>query len=365
MRDVQTLSRALHCSKLEYLGIAAATSIFSEELSGQRKLRDRLERKDLSLREEIRLEHDHTTIIGNSAAIRGVLRKAEQVAATDSNVLVLGETGTGKELIAQTIHELSGRSGHPMVKTNCAALPATLIESELFGREKGAYTGALAKEIGRFELADDSTIFLDEIGELPPEVQSKLLRVLQEGQFERLGSSKTIQVNVRVIAATSRNLQAMVKEGKFREDLFYRLNVFPILIPPLRERPEDIPALVWHIVKELAARMGRSVEGVHARTMREFLEYPWPGNVRELRNVIERGLILSTDAIFRAELPDLERDSNRGMRRLDEVEREYLRSTLQATRWRVRGKGGAAEVLGLKPTTLEARLKKLSICRPN
>ena len=250
-----------------------------------------------------------------------------------------------------------------MVKTNCAALPATLIESELFGREKGAYTGALSREIGRFELADRSTIFLDEIGELPPEAQSKLLRVLQEGQFERLGSSKTIQVNVRVIAATSRNLKAMVKEGKFREDLFYRLNVFPISIPPLRDRSEDIPALVWHILKELGNRMGRNVEVVQASTMKEFQNYPWPGNIRELRNVIERNLITSTGPIFHAEVPELERDSTTGTRRLSEVEAGLFRSVLQATRWRVRGKGGAAEVLGLKPTTLEAKMKKLGIQR--
>jgi formate hydrogenlyase transcriptional activator len=328
------------------------------------ELKEQLEKENAYLREEIDLEQHHNAVVGNSAAIRAVLKKAEQVASTDSTVLILGETGTGKELIARTIHEMSGRNKRPMVKTNCAALPATLIESELFGREKGAYTGALAREIGRFELADQSTIFLDEIGEIPPEVQSKLLRMLQEGQFERLGSAKTIEVNVRVIAATSRNLQAMVKDGKFREDLFYRLNVFPIVIPPLRERPEDIPALVWHILKELGARMGRNVEGVHAKTMREFQRYSWPGNVRELRNIIERNLILSTGPILQAEFPELEQTSNRGMRRLDEMEAEYFLSVLQSTRWRVRGTAGAAEVLGLKPTTLEAKLKKLGIRRP-
>ena len=250
-----------------------------------------------------------------------------------------------------------------MVKVNCGALPTSLIESELFGRERGAYTGALAREIGRFELAHSSTIFLDEIGELPLEVQSKLLRVLQEGQFERLGSSKTICVNVRVIAATNRNLQAMVEQGKFREDLFYRLNVFPIDIPPLRERVEDIPALVWHIVKDLGKRMGRKIEGVHASTMQEFQRYGWPGNVRELRNVIERNMILTTGTIFRAEIADLEPGFHRG-RRLSEVEAEHLRAVLQSTRWRVRGKGGAAEIIGLKPTTLEAKMKKLGIRRP-
>jgi transcriptional regulator with GAF, ATPase, and Fis domain len=211
---------------------------------------------------------------------------------------------------------------------------------------------------------DQSTIFLDEIGELPPEVQVKLLRVLQEGEFERLGSPQTIRVNVRIIAATSRNLQAMVKDGKFREDLFYRLNVFPILIPPLRDRPEDIPALIWHILKDLGKRMGRNIAGMRATTLRKFKQYPWPGNVRELRNVIERNLILTSGTIFRAEVPELEQNVNLALRHADEMESEYFRKVLQTTHWRVRGKGGAAEVLGLKPTTLEARMRKLGIHRP-
>jgi formate hydrogenlyase transcriptional activator len=329
-------------------------------------LKEQLEQENIYLREEIKLNHSHHTIVGGGSAIRSVLKKAEQVAPTDTTVLVLGETGTGKELVARTIHELSVRNKRPMVKTNCAALPATLIESELFGREKGAYTGALAREIGRFELANDSTIFLDEIGELPPDVQSKLLRVLQEGEFERLGSSRTIKVNVRVIAATSRNLEAMVKEGKFREDLYYRLNVFPIVIPPLRERPEDIPALVWHILHELGKRMGRKIEGIQSSTMRAFQTYPWPGNVRELRNVIERNLILNVGPIFKAEVPELEHHPAKDSpRRLEEVEADYLRSVLDQTKWRIRGKGGAAEIIGLKPTTLESRMKKLEIRRPD
>ncbi len=330
-----------------------------------RTLKEQLEQENIYLREEIKLDYSHHAVVGNSLAIRNVLKKAEQVASTDTTVLVLGETGTGKELIARTIHELSGRNKRPMVKTNCAALPATLIESELFGREKGAYTGALAREIGRFELAHESTIFLDEIGELPPEVQSKLLRVLQEGEFERLGSAKTIKVNVRIIAATSRNLDQMVKEGKFREDLYYRLNVFPIVLPPLRERPEDIPALVWHILNEFGKRMGRKIEGVQSSTMKEFQRYPWPGNVRELRNVIERNLILNTGPVFKAELPVSEAKSSDAARRLEQVEADYLRNVLQSTKWRVRGKGGAAEIVGLKPTTLESKLKKLSIRRPD
>jgi formate hydrogenlyase transcriptional activator len=328
------------------------------------RLKERLDQETAFVREEIQLEHNHSTVVGNSAAIRGVLKKTEQVADTDSVALILGETGTGKELIARTIHDLSRRSRHPMIRINCAALPATLVESELFGREKGAYTGALAREIGRFELADKSTIFLDEIGELPLDLQSKLLRVLQEGEFERLGSPKTLRVDVRVLAATNRNLHAMVKEGKFRADLFYRLNVFPIVVPPLRERKEDIPGLVWHILKDLGKRMGRSVESVHVATMQEFQRYSWPGNVRELRNVIERNLILNTGPVFRAETPSLDHSHGNGLRRLDEVEAEHVRGVLQTTNWRVRGRGGAAETLGLKPTTLEARMKKLGVCRP-
>jgi len=328
------------------------------------QLKDQLERENACLREEVNLEHFHGAVVGNSTAIRSVLKKAEQVACTDSAVLILGETGTGKELIAHVIHEMGRRKDRPMVRVNCAALPATLIESELFGREKGAYTGALAREIGRFELADKSTIFLDEIGELPLELQSKMLRVLQEGEFERLGSTKTIRVDVRVIAATNRNLPVLVKEGKFRQDLFYRLNVFPIVVPPLRDRREDIPALVWHILKDLGKRMGQRIEGVHPASMREFQKYSWPGNVRELRNVIERNLILNAGPVFRAESPDAEQAGGESLRRLDQVEADYVQNVLQATHWRVRGPGGAAEVLGLKPTTLEARLKKLGIRRP-
>ena len=328
-----------------------------------RELKEKLELENSYLRQEIKLEQSHNAVIGESNAMRGVLKKAEQVARTDSTVLILGETGTGKELIARTIHEMSGRSKRSMVKANCAALPSTLIESELFGRERGAYTGALTKEIGRFELADQSTLFLDEIGELPADVQSKLLRFLQEGEFERLGCAKTIKVNVRVIAATNRDLKSMVKEGRFREDLFYRLNVFPIVVPPLRERFEDMPALVWHILEEMGLRMGRKIEGVHAGTMVAFQKYSWPGNVRELRNVIERNLILNTGPIFRAELLELEK-TDRTLRHLDQIESDHFRSVLQAKGWRIRGKGGAAETLGLKPTTLEARIKRLGIHRP-
>lgn len=316
--------------------------------------------------EDMKVAHRHPAIVGSSAAILKVLTQAEQVAPTDSVVLILGETGTGKELVAQTIHESSARGQRRMVKINCASLPATLIESELFGREKGAYTGALAREIGRFEVADKSTLFLDEIGELPLELQAKLLRVLQDGEFERLGSSKTVHVDVRIIAATNRNLFSMTKEGKFREDLFYRLNVFPIYIAPLRDRAEDIPALTWNILQDLGKRMGRDIQSIDPSTLKLFQNYSWPGNVRELRNVIERNLITRVGHVFRAEIQDLhhhEIESNSKLRPFHEVELEYLRTVLENARWRVRGKGGASEILGIKPTTLEYRLKKIGLNR--
>jgi formate hydrogenlyase transcriptional activator len=328
------------------------------------QLKQRLKEESVCSRDEVTLEQHHSEVIGNSESIRRVLRLAEQVALTDSNVLVLGETGTGKELIARTIHEHSRRKGRVMVKVNCAALPGSLVESELFGREKGAFTGALTREIGRFELAHGSTILLDEIGELPIELQSKLLRVLQEGEFERLGGPRTIKVDVRVIAATSRNLQAAVREGKFREDLFYRLNVFPITIPPLRERREDIPPLVWHFVNDLSQRMGRSIETIHRSTMEAFKSYYWPGNVRELCNVIERFLITNTNTVFRAELPTIDANGTLGhAQTFEDVERNHILHIMEMVGWRVRGEGGAAQILGLKPTTLESRMQKLGIER--
>jgi formate hydrogenlyase transcriptional activator len=330
-----------------------------------RTLKDQLQRENLYLREEIKLELYHGEIVGNSEAIRRVFKQTEQVGPTDSTVLLLGETGTGKELLARSLHEFSRRRARPMVKVNCAALPASLVESELFGREKGAYTGALTREIGRFELANESTLFLDEIGELPLELQAKLLRVLQEGEFERLGSPRTIRVNVRVIAATSRDLRGAVKEGKFREDLFYRLSVFPIQVPPLRDRKEDIPALAWHFIRELGTRMGRNIESVRSSTMEGLQRYSWPGNIRELRNIIERSLILFPGEIFQAELPigDESVRSQTVRNTLHEVEREHILMILNGTGWRVRGRNGAAEILGLKPSTLESRMKKLNLSR--
>jgi formate hydrogenlyase transcriptional activator len=330
------------------------------------ELRDHLEQENVYLRQEIQLEHNHANMVGQSLAMRDILKQAEQVAGTDSAVLILGETGTGKELLARNIHDLSSRQTRPMVKINCAALPATLIESELFGREKGAYTGALTREVGRFELADKSTIFLDEIGDLPMDLQAKLLRVLQEGEFERLGSPKTIHVDVRVIAATNRDLSAAVANGKFREDLFYRLSVFPICIPPLRERREDIPELVWHILQDLGKRMGRNIQGIKASTLKAFQNYSWPGNIRELRNVIERNLILNSGPLFHAKLPEANpRPSPIAGFRIQEVEREHILRVLCSTAWRIRGQQGAAALLGLKPTTLESRMKKLKIQKKN
>ncbi len=328
-----------------------------------RNMKELVEYENTNLKQEINLEGNHTEIVGQSQAMLRVLSNVDMVAGTDVAVLLLGETGTGKELIARAIHKSSKRKSRPIVNVNCAALPASLIESELFGRERGAYTGALTREVGRFELADRSTIFLDEISELPLELQSKLLRVLEEGEFERLGSSRTLHVDVRVISATSRDLKAAVKEGSFREDLYYRLNVFPICLPPLRERREDIPMLVWHFLHELGGRMGRDVEAVRATTMKAFKAYSWPGNVRELRNVIERNLIVHPGRVFEAELPDSVITAAMDGTTIMDVERTYITGMLQRTNWRIRGPGGAAETLGLKPTTLEARMKKLGIVR--
>ncbi|MHC4943691.1 MAG: sigma 54-interacting transcriptional regulator [Planctomycetota bacterium] len=333
------------------------------DISDRKRLEEQLEAENLYLREEIKTVHEHEEIKGNSKAIREVLVQAEQVASTDSTVLILGETGTGKELVAHAIHKLSGRKDKPMVKVNCAAMPSTLVESELFGREKGAYTGALTKQVGRFEIADGSTIFLDEIGELSPETQAKLLRVLQEGEFQRLGSPDTVRIDVRVITATNRDLAASVKEGTFREDLYYRLNVFPIAIPPLRERQEDIPTLVWSFVQEFGEKMGKRIETIPKNDMELLQRSPWPGNVRELRNVIERAMILCNDTTLRIEMLQAQAAQASLATTLEEVERNHILEILERTAWRVRGPGGAAETLGLKPTTLEARMRKLGIKR--
>jgi formate hydrogenlyase transcriptional activator len=301
---------------------------------------------------------------GGSPAIRRVQELVRQVAATDATVLLLGETGAGKEVVASQIHELSRRRNRDMVRVNCAAIPATLIESELFGREKGAYTGALSRQIGRFELADTSTIFLDEIGDLPLDVQVKLLRVLEERQIERLGSARPIKVDTRIIAATHRDLEQRIAADTFREDLFYRLNVFPIRIPPLRERAADIPLLVWRFVEEFSKGLGRRIESIPEDNIEQLQRYPWPGNIRELRNLVERAMIGSSGSRLTIALPPQAAVAARRSVKLQDVEREHIKAVLESTRWRVRGVGGAADQLGLKATTLETRMAKLGLQRP-
>lgn len=329
-----------------------------------RRLRDRLQNENVYLREQMRSESGHGAIVGESEPVQKMLAMARKVAPTDSAVLITGETGTGKELLAQAIHDMSPRKGKTMVKVNCAALPAPLIESELFGREKGAYTGAMTQQVGRFEVADGSTIFLDEIGDLPLDLQVKLLRVLQDGSFERLGSHRTLSTDVRVIAATNRDLAAMIGEGKFREDLFHRLNVFPIEVPPLRARSVDIPLLVWKFVQEFNLKMGRAVDSIPKPSMERLKQHPWPGNVRELRNVIERAMIVSEGHSLRIDLPSAVAPPSSTPSTLEDVERRHILDVLERTHWRISGKGGAAETLGLIPTTLHSRMKKLGITRP-
>ncbi len=302
---------------------------------------------------------------GVSAASRRVMELVEQVAETNSTVLLLGETGTGKEVFASRIHELGARRHRPMVRVNCAAIPSTLIESELFGREKGAFTGALARQVGRFELADKATIFRDEIGDLPLDVQVKLLRVLEEGQIERLGSPQAIKVDARIIAATHQDLQQRMHDGAFREDLFYRLNVFPIRVPPLRERVEDIPGLVWQFVNEFAKTFGRRVDSISPESIKSLQQYSWPGNIRELRNIVERATIVATGPHLTITVPPNSNTAARRSLKLVDVERQHMRAVLESTHWRIRGEGGAAARLGLKPTTLETRMARLGLRRPD
>jgi formate hydrogenlyase transcriptional activator len=306
----------------------------------------------------------HSRGVAESEPTRRVMELIEQVAPTDSTVLLLGETGTGKELFASHIHELGARRHRPMVRVNCAAIPSTLIESELFGREKGAFTGALARQIGRFELADKGTIFLDEIGDLPLDVQVKLLRVLEEGHIERLGSPRSIAVDTRIIAATHQDLPQRIADGAFREDLFYRLNVFPIRVPALRERVEDIPHLVWQFVSEFSKAFGRRIESISNESLAALQQYPWPGNIRELRNTVERALILSSGPRLTIAVPPSSNTAAKRSLKLIDVEKQHLRAVLESTRWKIRGEGGAAARLGLKPTTLETRMAKLGLKRP-
>ena len=332
-----------------------------EEIQG---LKDQLEQENIYLREEIELQNVHQEIVGRSQAMKRILAQVEQVARTDATVLIEGETGTGKELLARAVHRLSARKDRPLVTVNCASLPSTLIESELFGREKGAYTGALTRMTGRFEIADGATIFLDEIGELPQDIQVKLLRVLEHGRFERLGSTRSLKVNVRIIAATNRKLDRDVAEGKFRKDLYYRLNVFPISIAPLRERPEDIPLLVWAFVRQYEKKMGKRIDHIPRKNMEALLRYPWPGNARELKNVIERAMIVSSGKTLTVSVAtDVFCETADGLT-LEDIERRHIKDVLKKCGWRLSGPEGAAVILGLKRTTLQSKMKKLGIRRP-
>lgn len=336
-------------------------------------LKDKLAKEKAYLEEEVRTEHDFGDIVGESKTLRDVLKNVETVAPTDSTVLICGETGTGKELIARAVHDLSPRKARTFVKLNCAAIPTGLLESELFGHEKSAFTGAIAQKIGRFELASGGTLFLDEIGEIPLELQPKLLRVLQEQEFERLGGTRTIRVNVRLVAATNRDLSSMVAENRFRGDLYYRVNIFPLDLPPLRHRPDDIPRLVRHFTQRFARRMGRAIETIPSQVMDALVRYPWPGNVRELQNVIERAVILSKGSTLQVSLADLRAPGPpvaNGSAPSDvpvtlvDAERGHIVETLRQTNWVLGGPRGAAARLGMKRTTLHWKMQKLGISRP-
>lgn len=329
-------------------------------------LKTKLEAERAYLQDEIKFRYNHENIIGHSEALTYVLYKVEQISSTDTTVLILGETGTGKELVARAIHGLSLRKNKALIKINCATLPSNLIESELFGHEKGAFTGAHVRQLGRFEIAHGATLFLDEIGELPLELQPKLLRVIQDGEFERLGSAQTIKSDVRIIAATNRNLEEEVKKGCFREDLWYRLNIFPITVPPLRQRREDISLLVDYFVAKIAKRLGKSIENIPMSVMNALKDYHWPGNIRELENVLERAVINTSGPKLHLmdELKKPEKDLMGIHRTLQEVEREHIVRVLEKTRWKVSGKNSAAEILDIDRSTLRARMQKLGIKKP-
>ena len=347
------------------MGVAIDITPRKEMEAQLRKLKDQLEQENVYLRDEIVLQQGHEDIVAHSSAMKKILSQLEQVAGTDASVLLSGETGTGKELLARRIHSLSRRKERTLVTINCAVLPPTLIEGELFGREKGAYTGALTRMAGRFEVADGSTLFLDEVSELPLDLQAKLLRVLEEGRFERLGSTQTRQVDVRIIAATNRDLSREVAEGRFRNDLFYRLNVFPITIPPLRERREDIPPLAWAFIEQNEKKLVKRIERIPRRDMEALIRYAWPGNVRELRNVIEHAMITSNGGALKLRLPGGKAEPVSPLATLEEMDRQHILNVLAKTGWRVTGKNGAATILGLKRSTLQSKMKKLGIKRPS
>ncbi|MGZ8157708.1 MAG: sigma 54-interacting transcriptional regulator [Methylobacter sp.] len=356
----------IHRTKLALEQVNSELNTALEEI---RSLKDQLQEENIYLRHEMSDRQDLGKIVYGSAAMRHIVMQIEQVASTPASVLIIGETGTGKELLANAIHAASPRKDRAMIRVNCAAIPSALVESELFGREKGAYTGALSKQIGRFELAHGSTLFLDEVGELQLDAQAKLLRVLQEKEIERLGSPKTIKVDVRVIAATNRNLSQEVAEGRFREDLYYRLNVFPIQVPPLRERREDIPKLVEIFTQEFSRTMDKSIDVVAKTSLQALCNYDWPGNIRELRNVIERAVILARGPVLKINLPNdtlaTASATKSQLLSLEDVEHEHILHILEISGWRIRGEGGAAAILGLKPSTLESRMTKLGIRRPS
>ena len=368
--DLQRREAALHASETS-LRVA---------LDEVQRLKNQLHEENVYLQEEIRVASNFGQIIGNSEALRRVLHQAEQVAPLNTTVLIFGETGTGKELLAHAIHNLSSRSNHALVKVNCAALPGTLIESELFGHEKGAFTGADVKRVGRFEIANGGTLFLDEVGELPLDLQAKLLRVLEEGEFERVGGSHTLKVDVRVITATNRNLEDAVRKGAFRSDLYYRLSIFPITLPPLRERKGDIPILVTHLVKQLSKKLGKTIDAIPQETMAKLRNYPWPGNVRELRNVLERAVIITQGSKLHL-IDDLDSQALQldfqqqqdvvvaplagpATETLEQTEYNVILRTLKNVHWKVEGRGGAAELLNLHPSTLRSKMRKLGIERP-
>lgn len=330
-------------------------------------LKDQLHHENIYLKEEIRLNDNFEEIIGEDIELKKILNKVEIVAPTESAVLILGETGTGKELIARAIHNLSSRNTRSFVKVNCGAIAPTLIESELFGHEKGAFTGAVKEKIGRFEIADGGTIFLDEISELPVDLQVKLLRILQEGEYERVGSSNTQRVNVRVIAATNRNLELSIKQNKFRADLYYRLNVVPILVLPLRERKSDIPLLVNYFITQYSKKLGKNIRRISVKSHDKLLRYNWPGNIRELQNVLERNIVLSKGSTLHIEdqfIDNIELQDNVNLMRLENIERNHIVKILEKTNWKVHGEQGAASILDINPSTLRARMRKLGVTRP-
>jgi len=374
IRWIEHICQPVHGDQGEYLGVRASNRDITDRKQTEielcdafteiEQLKNRLEAESAYLQDEIKLEHNFENIIGQSEGLKYVLNRVEQVAPMDSPVLIMGETGTGKELMARALHQLSPHGKRALVKVNCAALPGELIESELFGREKGAFTGATATQPGRFELAKGSTLFLDEIGELPLQIQAKLLRVIESGEFERLGSSRTLHSDARIIAATNRVLEEEVRNGRFREDLWYRLKVFPITVPPLRERPEDIPLLVKWFVDQLVKKMGKRVAEIPKRTMQMLQSYPWPGNVRELKHIVEAALITAQGDRLNFELPQIADTALSDFKSFEEMECDYILRVLKAKNWKIGGENSAASALGMHVNTLRGRMKKLGIKKP-